>query len=154
MLAQLAEGADYVVVSSPPLLPYNDTLRVLARHTDGVIMVATARRTRRRQLADGAAKLRRVGAPALGVVLDRGSAAPTRTKPRSAGSMSATRRPTKSAPFRWPNASGSAAEHAREQPGMRDRGEVPGIEAHHPFEVRDPGRHGSCVSLGTGGRGC
>ena len=72
VLAQLAESADYVVVSSPPLLPYNDAL-ALARHADGVIMVATARRTRRRQLADGAAKLQRVGAPAVGVVLDRGA---------------------------------------------------------------------------------
>ncbi|MDQ1533739.1 MAG: tyrosine-protein kinase [Actinomycetota bacterium] len=72
VLAQLAEGADYVVVSSPPLLPFNDTLS-LARHSDGVILVATAKSSRRRQLADGAAKLQRVGAPAVGVVLDRGS---------------------------------------------------------------------------------
>jgi capsular exopolysaccharide synthesis family protein len=72
VLAQLADGADYVIVSSPPLLPFNDALS-LSRHADGVIMVATARRTRRRQLADGAAKLQRVGAPAVGVVLDRGS---------------------------------------------------------------------------------
>jgi succinoglycan biosynthesis transport protein ExoP len=72
VLAKLAEGADFVVVSSPPLLPYNDAL-ALSRHADGVIMVATARRTRRRELADGAAKLRRVNAPAVGVVLDRGT---------------------------------------------------------------------------------
>ena len=72
VLAQLAEGADYVVISAPPLLPFNDALS-LARHTDGVIIVATAKSTRRRQLADGAAKLQRVGAPAVGVVLDRGS---------------------------------------------------------------------------------
>jgi succinoglycan biosynthesis transport protein ExoP len=72
VLAQLADGADFVVVSSPPLLPYNDALS-LARNSDGVIMVATARRTRRRQLADGAAKLQRVDAPSVGVVLDRGS---------------------------------------------------------------------------------
>lgn len=72
VLSQLADGADYVIVSSPPLLPFNDAL-ALSRHADGVIMVATARRTRRRQLADGAAKLQRVGAPAVGVVLDRGS---------------------------------------------------------------------------------
>jgi polysaccharide biosynthesis transport protein len=72
VLAKLAEGADFVVVSSPPLLPYNDAL-ALSRHADGVIMVATARRTRRRELADGAAKLRRVKAPAVGVVLDRGT---------------------------------------------------------------------------------
>ena len=72
VLSQLADGADYVVVSAPALLPYNDALAA-ARHVDGVIMVATARRTRRRDLADGAAKLRRVGAPAVGIVLDRGS---------------------------------------------------------------------------------
>jgi Mrp family chromosome partitioning ATPase len=72
VLAQLAEGADFVVISSPPLLPFNDAL-ALSRHADGVIMVATARRTRRRELADGAAKLRRVSAPAVGVVLDRGT---------------------------------------------------------------------------------
>jgi capsular exopolysaccharide synthesis family protein len=69
VLAQLADGADYLVVSSPALLPYNDALSI-ARHADGVIMVATARSTRRRNLADGAGKLRRVGAPAVGVVLD------------------------------------------------------------------------------------
>jgi polysaccharide biosynthesis transport protein len=72
VLAQLADEADYVVVSSPPLLQFNDSLS-LARNSDGVILVATARSTRRRQLADGAAKLQRVGAPAVGVVLDRGS---------------------------------------------------------------------------------
>jgi capsular exopolysaccharide synthesis family protein len=72
VLTKLAVGADFVVVSSPPLLPYNDAL-TLARHADGVIMVVTARRTRRRYVADGAAKLRRVGAPAVGVVLDGGS---------------------------------------------------------------------------------
>jgi succinoglycan biosynthesis transport protein ExoP len=72
VLSQLADGADFVVLSSPPLLPYNDAL-ALARHADGVILVATARRTRRRHLADAAAKLERVGAPAVGVILDRGS---------------------------------------------------------------------------------
>lgn len=72
VLTKLAVGADFVVVSAPPLLPYNDAL-TLARHADGVIMVVTARRTRRRYVADGAAKLRRVGAPAVGVVLDGGS---------------------------------------------------------------------------------
>jgi hypothetical protein len=36
-------------------------------------LVATARRTRRRYLADGAGKLRRVGAPAVGVLLDGAS---------------------------------------------------------------------------------
>jgi Mrp family chromosome partitioning ATPase len=73
VLGQLADGADFVVVSSSPLLPYNDAL-ALARHADGVVIVATARRTRKRHLADGAAKLRRVGAPAIGVILDRGAA--------------------------------------------------------------------------------
>jgi capsular exopolysaccharide synthesis family protein len=73
VLGQLADGADFVVVSSSPLLPYNDAL-ALARHADGVVIVATARRTRKRHLADGAAKLRRVGAPAIGVILDRGPA--------------------------------------------------------------------------------
>ncbi|MDQ1466214.1 MAG: tyrosine-protein kinase [Actinomycetota bacterium] len=72
VLADLAKGADFVVVSSPPLLPFNDALS-LARHADAVIMVTTARRTRRRQLADGAAKLARIGAPAIGVILDRGT---------------------------------------------------------------------------------
>jgi capsular exopolysaccharide synthesis family protein len=72
VLAQLAEGADFVVVSSPPLLPYNDAL-ALARNADGVILVATARRTRRHELGDAASKLRRVGAPVVGVVLDRGT---------------------------------------------------------------------------------
>jgi capsular exopolysaccharide synthesis family protein len=73
VLSQLADGADFVVVSSSPLLPYNDAL-ALARHADGVVLVATARRTRKRHLADGSAKLRRVGAPAIGVILDRGGA--------------------------------------------------------------------------------
>ncbi|HEY5011841.1 MAG TPA: polysaccharide biosynthesis tyrosine autokinase [Acidimicrobiia bacterium] len=72
VLSQLADGADFVVISAPPLLPFNDAL-ALARHADGVIMVATARRTRRRQLADGSAKLRRIGAPTIGVILDGGT---------------------------------------------------------------------------------
>jgi len=72
VLSELGKAADFVVVSAPPLLPYNDALTV-ARHADGVILVATARRTRRRHLQTGAVKLRRVGAPALGIVLDRGT---------------------------------------------------------------------------------
>jgi Mrp family chromosome partitioning ATPase len=69
-LTKLAEGADFVVVSASPLLPYNDAL-TLSQNADGVIVVATARRTRRRQLADGVSKLRRVDAHAVGVLLDR-----------------------------------------------------------------------------------
>jgi capsular exopolysaccharide synthesis family protein len=72
VLAQLADGADFVVVSAPPILPFNDAL-ALSRHADGVILVATARRTRRHHMADAASKLRRIGAPAVGVVLDRGT---------------------------------------------------------------------------------
>jgi capsular exopolysaccharide synthesis family protein len=70
VFAKLADGADFVVVSAPPLLPYNDAL-TLSQHADGVIVVATARRTRRRQLADGVSKLGRVDAHAVGVLLDR-----------------------------------------------------------------------------------
>ena len=61
LFAELAAAADYVVVSSPPLLPHSDAL-TLARHADAVVMVATVRRARRREREAGHAKLAQIGA--------------------------------------------------------------------------------------------
>jgi capsular exopolysaccharide synthesis family protein len=66
---EIAKDVDVLLLSAPAVLPYSDAV-TLAAHADGIVLVATARRTRRRELAAAAARLRRVGAPAIGVVLD------------------------------------------------------------------------------------
>jgi capsular exopolysaccharide synthesis family protein len=61
---------DFVVIDSPPVLPVADPT-ILASVVDGVILVASAGTTDRRQLGRAVAQLRQVDAPLLGTVLNR-----------------------------------------------------------------------------------
>ena len=61
---------DYVLIDTPPLESVADALRI-ATHADGVVLVVRSGRTSRKLVADAAEKLRRTGAPILGVVLSR-----------------------------------------------------------------------------------
>jgi capsular exopolysaccharide synthesis family protein len=69
-LEHLAESIDLIVIDSPPVLPVADPL-VLASVVDGVILVASANLTDRRQLAKAVDRLVQVDAPLLGTVLNR-----------------------------------------------------------------------------------
>jgi polysaccharide biosynthesis transport protein len=67
---ELARRFDYVVIDSAPLLAVSDAA-ALSRHVDGVLLVAQAKRVSLPQLREGLATLDRVGAPLLGIVLNR-----------------------------------------------------------------------------------
>ena len=70
MVEVCAGQFDYVLIDTPPLESVADALRI-ATHADGVVLVVRSGRTSRKLVADAAEKLRRTGAPILGVVLSR-----------------------------------------------------------------------------------
>ena len=65
-----AVAVDLVVIDSPPVLPVSDPV-VLAPLVDGVVVVASANTTARRQLQKSIERLAQVDAPMLGTVLNR-----------------------------------------------------------------------------------
>jgi len=69
-LDRIGSEVDLVVIDSPPILPVADPT-VLAGLVDGVIVVASAGTTDKRQLARAIARLQQVEAPILGTVLNR-----------------------------------------------------------------------------------
>jgi len=70
LLKVLGDRFEVVVVDSPPLLPVTDAA-VLARASDGAILVVRHGRTTREQLARARATLQAVDARLLGTVLNR-----------------------------------------------------------------------------------
>jgi Mrp family chromosome partitioning ATPase len=60
---------DMVIVDTPPMTTMADA-RVVARHADGVILVARAHQTSRNQLKDACQRLTEDGIKLLGVVLN------------------------------------------------------------------------------------
>jgi capsular exopolysaccharide synthesis family protein len=68
LLARLRERADLVIIDTPPLLPVADAA-VLARQTDGAIVVVKHGKTTRDHLTRGLQRLRAVDARVLGGVL-------------------------------------------------------------------------------------
>jgi capsular exopolysaccharide synthesis family protein len=68
VLRSLRESADLVLIDSPPLLHVSDAV-ALAQKSDGAIIVAQLRRTKRRQLRAAAAGLRDAGANVRGLIL-------------------------------------------------------------------------------------
>jgi polysaccharide biosynthesis transport protein len=70
LIAELRADYDHVVVDTTPVLPVADA-SALSRVVDGVVVVANARRVRRRQLVQGLGDLSRVSARVLGVVLNQ-----------------------------------------------------------------------------------
>jgi succinoglycan biosynthesis transport protein ExoP len=69
LAAELSTRYDVVVWDTAPLLPVTDA-QVLSRHVDGVVLVASARKVRRVQLAAALEALARVDARLLGVVVN------------------------------------------------------------------------------------
>ena len=91
LVASVIADYDFVVFDAAALLTSTDAA-VLARYTDGALVVVDARRTKRQQLADATAALHRAAAPLLGVVLNKSAAA------SSAGRRSRDDRPPTAQP--------------------------------------------------------
>ncbi len=68
-LAALRAEADVVLIDSPPVLPVTDAA-VLSNRVDGVLMVATAGKSTRREFHRAQEVLSQVGAPLIGTVLN------------------------------------------------------------------------------------
>ncbi|MCU4187261.1 polysaccharide biosynthesis tyrosine autokinase [Acidiferrimicrobium sp. IK] len=66
----LAEAADMVLIDCPPVLPVTDAL-LLSRLVDGMLVLASARTTTKRDLSRTYELLQQVQAPLLGTVLTR-----------------------------------------------------------------------------------
>jgi polysaccharide biosynthesis transport protein len=84
MLDELRLHFDYIILDTAPLLPVADGL-ALARHVDGIVVVARSRRTTTGPLQHAINALKQVSAPVLGVVLNR-------VRPRSAAAGGYTAR--------------------------------------------------------------
>lgn len=69
LFQELLMRYDFVVVDAPPLLPVVDAL-TFAKLTDGALLVARQRSTRRKQFRLALESLQHVGATVLGVVLN------------------------------------------------------------------------------------
>jgi succinoglycan biosynthesis transport protein ExoP len=70
VVAELRRHYDVVLFDSPPTSVVVDPV-VLARHSDGVLFVIDARRTRRRDARRAVETLRAIGAPILGFAFNR-----------------------------------------------------------------------------------
>ncbi len=70
LLRSLSDRYEYVVLDAAPVLPVSDAV-ALARHVDGVLVVAQADRVSRRDVTETLARLERIGAPVFGIVLNR-----------------------------------------------------------------------------------
>ena len=69
LVIALRDKFDYVVIDSPPVIPYSDA-RILSTFADVVILVGRYGLTTRRAIARCAEILEEVGAPLIGVVLN------------------------------------------------------------------------------------
>lgn len=70
LIGQLRENYEYIVVDCAPVLPVSDAM-VLARLTDGVVIVANGAATPRQQVRTACARLEYARAKILGVVLNK-----------------------------------------------------------------------------------
>jgi capsular exopolysaccharide synthesis family protein len=69
-ITDLANRYDYVVVDTAPVLPVADAL-ALSRVVHGVLLVAQADRVSKKDVGEALARLERVAAPVIGIVLNR-----------------------------------------------------------------------------------
>lgn len=69
LMIALSEKFDYVVIDSPPVIPYSEA-RVLSTFADAVVLVGRYGFTTRRAITRCAQILNEVGAPVIGVVLN------------------------------------------------------------------------------------
>ena len=69
LLTALREKFEYIIIDSPPVIPFADA-RVLSTITEGVVLVGRYRFTTKRSLARGAQILDEAGARILGIVIN------------------------------------------------------------------------------------
>lgn len=69
LLVALRTENDYVLIDAPPVLPVTDAV-VLASRVDGVLLVATAKVTGRRDLAKAVQAFQAADSPLLGVIVN------------------------------------------------------------------------------------
>lgn len=72
LLSEMGRHYDYVIVDSAPILPVSDSV-ALAGGADGVIVVVHAGRVTTGSVTDTLQRLDRIGAPIVGLVLNRAS---------------------------------------------------------------------------------
>ncbi len=70
LMAELRDHYEYIIVDSAPVLPVSDSM-VLAKLTDGVVIVANGSATPRQQVRTACARLEYARAKILGVVLNK-----------------------------------------------------------------------------------
>ena len=147
-----------MILDSPPVLPVADSV-ALARVVDGVLVVAQANRVSTRDVAESLARLERVGAPIIGIVLNRARGAAARAgygygygygyrapEERRDVSRSARRRrrQAKASP-------GRSTPHRRHRPAPRQRARsVDPVRA----RARDSATVGRRAGRDGGRRGC
>lgn len=76
LIASLRSESDFVLLDAPPVLPVTDAI-VLSSRADGVMMVATARVTGRRQLSQALAMFRAADSPLMGMIVNGASTGTT-----------------------------------------------------------------------------
>ena len=69
LLRRLRKEFDFVLIDSPPILPFCDA-RVLGQVCDGVVLVARANRTSRDQLRSTCIRFLQDSTPILGTILN------------------------------------------------------------------------------------
>jgi receptor protein-tyrosine kinase len=69
VMTKLRRQFTSIVIDAPPILPVADTVNLVAQ-TDGVILVALTKETRRERLAEAGEQVRKGGGRLLGVVLN------------------------------------------------------------------------------------
>ena len=89
LLSRLRTTYDTIIIDSPPLLPVTDAA-LLARQTDGAVVVTWHGKTSREQLAGAAQRLAAVDARLLGVVFNRIPAKRPRATATATGTATAT----------------------------------------------------------------
>lgn len=70
LIHRLEETFDTVIIDAPPLLPVTDAA-VLSQHVGGVVVVVGSQKLRQNDLEKSLSALSMVGAPVLGIVLNR-----------------------------------------------------------------------------------
>jgi capsular exopolysaccharide synthesis family protein len=73
VVERLKELNDFVIIDSPPALAVVDPV-VLARYSDGVVIVIDSRKTKRRDARRAVQTMRAIGTPVLGMVYNRSEA--------------------------------------------------------------------------------
>lgn len=109
---------DAVVLDAPPLLPFTDAA-VLARHTDGLVMVAGTSKVRRTQVATALSMLDTIDATCLGIVLNGANALESGAQHRAAAARTLRARASAPAAASTGPRAAAAAPAGQQAPATR-----------------------------------